>query len=129
MSDIYKQHEAAFAKVSAYVIAKDGERVATIAFKFPRDGAGRLYAYVHWFGVQMVRGWASGYGYDKRSAAASVAAKKLHAVIQSELAHEPTASRHDAINAIKLYDALRPDDGMTWDRRLRDAGFDVWQAV
>lgn len=48
MTDIYKQHDTAFARVSGYVIAKDGERVATIAFKFPADGAGRLWAYVHW---------------------------------------------------------------------------------
>lgn len=59
-STVYQLHDKAFANVSAYVIAKDGERVATIAFKFPRDGAGRLYVYVHWFGLQMVRGWAGG---------------------------------------------------------------------
>ena len=46
MPNIYEQHEAAFGNVSAFVIAKDGKRVATIAFKFPRDGAGRLVAYV-----------------------------------------------------------------------------------
>lgn len=76
MSDIYDQHRAAFANVSAYVILRGGERVATIAFKFPRDGAGRLYAYVHWIGVPMVRGFAAGGGYDKRSAAVADAAQK-----------------------------------------------------
>lgn len=47
MAKIYDQHRAAFSNVSAYVITLDGEKVATIAIKFPRDGAGRLYAYVH----------------------------------------------------------------------------------
>ena len=73
MSSIYEQHAASFANVAAYVILCDGERVATIAFKFPRDGAGRLYAYVHWIGAEMVRGSANGYGYDKRSAACAAA--------------------------------------------------------
>lgn len=38
-TNIYDQHKAAFANVSAYTIMKGGERVATIAFKFPRGGA------------------------------------------------------------------------------------------
>lgn len=56
MTKIYEQHDAAFSRVSAYVVARNGERVATIAFKFPADGAGRLWAYVHWLGLEMVRG-------------------------------------------------------------------------
>ena len=111
MSDIYDQHRAAFANVSAYVVLKDGERVATIAFKFPRDGAGRLYAYVHWIGVPMVRGFAGGYGYDKRTAACSSAAQRLDGV--------PHA----------FIDALWVDTGPTWDEQLRKAGFTVIQAV
>ncbi|MDE2426686.1 MAG: hypothetical protein KGO96_12340 [Elusimicrobia bacterium] len=77
MTDIYDQHRAAFAQVEAYVILKDGQRVANIAFKFPRDGAGRLWAYVHWLGLSMVRGYASGCGYDKRTAACASAAKRM----------------------------------------------------
>lgn len=123
MAMIYEQHDAAFSRVSAYVVAKGGERVATIAFKFPADGAGRLYAYVHWLGVEMVRGHAG--GYDKRSAACSVAAKKLAGTpIPSGETH---GLRTPAAQA--FMGALSPDDGRDWDRRLRDAGFEVWQAV
>jgi hypothetical protein len=118
---IYDQHDAAFANVSAYIIAKGGERVATIAFKFPRDGAGRLYAYVHWCGVEMVRGHATGYGYDKRSAACSSAAKRMR-----ETMRQAEATDCEAMDRFRA--ALTPDDGLGWDRRLRDAGFDVWQA-
>lgn len=121
-SKIYDQHEAAFSRVSAFVIAKAGERVATIAFKFPADGAGRLYAYVHWFGCRMVRGHANGYGYDKRSAACSVAAKRME-----ETPEVPVGDGSAAFEGFIA--ALSPDDGLTWDRRLHDAGFDVWQAV
>lgn len=119
MSTIYDAHDKAFSQVSAYTIAKDGERVATIAFKFPRDGAGRLQAFVHWLGVAMVRGYASGYGYDKQSAACSVAAKRV-----------PLKDCDgDTTDATVFAAALSPDNGYSWDRRLRDAGFDVWQAV
>ena len=123
---IYEQHEAAFAQVSACVVTdKTGERVASIAFKFPRDGAGRLFAYLHIFGLPMVRGYANGYGYDKKSAACSSAARRVPVYSAEDLTtrQKDTAIR-DAIIA-----ALLPDNGFGWDRRLRDAGFNVLQAV
>jgi|GEM_PF-2403622 len=130
MSDIYKQFDAAFSNVSAFVIVKEGQRVATIAFKFPRDGAGRLYAYVHWTGSQMVRGYAGGYGYDKKTAAASVAAHKLpfpyqmSDVMADNYVSPDTAPTYDAFRY-----ALQRDGGENWDSALRKAGFEVWQAV
>jgi len=126
MTDIYTQHDAAFRQVSAYVIARDGERVATIAFKFPRDGAGRLYAYVHWLGLPMVRGYAGGYGYDKRSAACSSAARKITG---EALKENNRHTYHDMPDFAAFLSAIERDSGQTWDSCLRDAGFDVWQAV
>lgn len=116
MPDIYDQHKAAFRDVEAYVIAKDGKRVATIAFKFPKDGGGRLYAYVHWLGLEMVRGFTSGGGYDKRSAACSAAAANVLGGYSPGLG--------DFLAALD-----NGDRGAGWDRCLRDAGFDVWGAV
>lgn len=133
MPNIYEQHDAAFAHVSAYVIVKDGERVATIAFKSPRDGAGRLYAYVHWIGLEMVRGYAGGYGYDKSSAACAVAAHRLAVDAADKRAAEigepwaegrPWREHFAAFRA-----ALAQDTGRYWHDRLRDAGFTVLQAV
>jgi hypothetical protein len=120
MADVYEQHRASFGAVSAYVIARDGKRVATVAFKFPRDGAGRLLAYVHWLGTEMARGWASGYGYDKRSAACASAAVRIKGADLRGPSEE---------HANLFIAALAKDDGMEWHDRLRDAGFDVWQAV
>lgn len=119
---IYKQHEAAFRDVSAFVITYGGERVATVAIKFPRDGAGRLYAYVHWLGVPMVRGFAGGGGYDKRTAACASAARKLPD-------HLPEG--YDAAAAVyrRFVDALARDGGRSWEDVLWDAGFRVLQAV
>lgn len=121
MSDIYDQHKAAFSNVAAYVVMRDGERVATIAIKFPKDGAGRLYAYVHWLGVPMVRGQASGFGYDKRSAAVAAATKKIAKADQRDGWNE---EHQDT-----FIEALSQDDGRDWERRLEAAGFNVFQAV
>jgi len=109
---IYEIHDAAFARVSAYVILDTtGALVATVSIKYPTDGAGRLYAYVHVIGAPMVRGSASGGGYDKRSAACASAAK---------------ASKDwpDAFRA-----AMMANAGASWDRAVSDAGYIVHQAI
>ena len=106
--NIYEKHGRAFNLVSAYVITdKAGARVGTVAFKFPKDGAGRLWCYMHNIGLPMVRAQAGGYGYDKRSAAAYNAAKLI--------AGDSWAS------AVK-------NNGQDWIRDIEDAGFNVRQA-
>lgn len=130
MPNIYDQHRAAFANVSAFVILHNGENVATIALKYPRDGAGRLYAYVHWISTPMVRGFASGCGYDKQSAACAAAARKLPELSRDAYAcgtpHHDDAERaaYDAFRS-----ALSHDSGRYWYDHLRDEGFVVVQAV
>jgi len=123
MTDIYDHHAKAFNRVSAYVILKNGERVATIAFKFPADGAGRLYAYVHWLGVPMVRGFAGGYGYDKRAAALANAVRKMPETPQQ------FGPEQEQVASTDFYTALEHDRGPPWGNALRDAGFTVLQAV
>ena len=118
MSNIYDQHAAAFAHVSAFVILANGEQVATIALKFPRDGAGCLYAYVHWIGVSMQRGFAGGYGYDKRTAAVRAACKKIECPIELGTL-VPEAFTH----------AIDSSDGECWENALTKAGFQVLRAV
>lgn len=124
MTNIYDQHDAAFRHVSAWVILKDGDRVAKIAVKFPRDGAGRLYAYVHWLGLPMVRGHAGGYGYDKQSAAIEAAARKL-GDWNATYPTEATIATYEAFrNALSSPKAIH-----YWYRELEDAGFTVFQAI
>ena len=120
MTDIYDQHTAAFKNVSAYVVLKDGKRIATIAFKFPADGAGRLFCYAHIFGLSMVRGSASGCGYDKRSAAVESAIERVEITSPDE-----TTSGHAA--ALKA--GLADGSGWGWQRGFEEAGFTVYQAV
>lgn len=123
MPAIYDQHSAAFANVSAFVILKDGKKVATVALKFPRDGAGRLYAYVHWLGLEMVRGFAGGYGYDKRSAAVADALGKMPVLYPVDRGLGGL-SGYDNFRGARL--AMDSDD---WTRALERAGFTVLQAV
>lgn len=117
MTNIYDQHAAAFRSVMAFAVVGDGYQCGKIAFKFPRDGAGRLYAYVHWHGAPMVRGYASGYGYDKKSAALANAAMKMK--------RDHNRPKWQAA----FIAAIVKDDGRDFDRNLRDAGFELFQAV
>lgn len=122
MPNIYELHDKAFARVSAFVICRNGEKVATVAIKFPADGVGRLYAYVQWLGLEMVRGHAGGYGYDKRSAAVADALGKLPALYPIDR----------GLGGITGYDAFRDArggmDSCDWIRALEKAGFTVLQA-
>lgn len=130
MANIYDRHRAAFGNVSAFVIMQGGERVASVALKFPRDGAGRLYAYVHFFGMPMVRGFAGGYGYDKRTAAVEDAMKKIN---PAYFAGDGKTGSHwekerDQCEAFR--DAIsKARDGVEWADSFRKAGFTVLQAV
>lgn len=74
---IYQKHDAAFPLISAGSLVINGIQKGTIAFKFPKDGTGRLSCYLHLFGYPMVIGTASGYGYDKKSAALESACRFL----------------------------------------------------
>jgi hypothetical protein len=114
-NNIYDQHRAAFSNVSAYCIVKDGKRIGAVAFKF---GAA-VQCYFHVFGAPMAKGIARGGNYDRTSAAAEIAIEK-HSVdaYPDDLIH---------INAIKA--ALAGDSGASWDKRLADAGYSVFQAV
>jgi hypothetical protein len=131
MTKIYDQHDNAFSHVSAYVILKDGEHVAKIALKFPKDGAGNLYAYVHYLGLEMVRDFAGGYGYDKKSAAVTHAATKIEPYLVEDPTQQWQIDYAEKINAVmaEFKAALSDIGGKDWDNALRDAGYTVLNAV
>ena len=125
---IYKQHEAAFRDVSAWVICKDGERVATVA----RKTGGRtspngltVYAYVHVIGLPMVRGIARGGGYDMTSAAVLAACEQLKLIPPGNILR---GQRPEMCDANDAFGRLR-DSGRYWFDQLRDMGYQVWEAV
>jgi|SRR5665213_1139968 len=137
MPDIYDQHKAAFATVSAYVILdSSGERVATVAIKYPRDGAGRLYAYTHFLGVRMTRGHANGYGYDKRSPA--VASGFAKATVEAPgAADDAWKQRPDYLAMVAktrtklaaFVGAFKDYESTDWIVCLAGAGYRVFHAV
>lgn len=139
MTNIYDQHSSAFSNVSAFVVldndaafGQSGARVATIAFKFPKDGAGRLYCYLHILGLEMVRGMAGGYGYDKKSAAFDYATRELKPYnLDKSLTHQDYIDHKNRLNALReRFQVLAKNmGGKDWQGALRDAGFTVLQAV
>ena len=125
--DIYDLHARAFKNVSAFVVIDStGAKIATIAFKFPTDGARRLNCFLHVLGVPMVKGHADGYGYDKRSAALVSAAHRVPDYSETDRnGHwKQHAETRDSIVA-----ALKIDGGHSWVNELESAGFVVLQAV
>ena len=76
MTTVYEKHDKHFAKVSAWVIVNEqGEKVGTMSAKYPNDGMGKLYLYLHLYGSEMVQVSVSGYGFDKLSVAIQKAAE------------------------------------------------------
>ena len=131
MRDIYSQHSDHFSCVSAYVIMRGGQRIATVAMKFPSDGAGRLYAYVHFIGMEMVRGFAGGYGYDKRTAAVKDAFRKMDPnsyFAPDEANGDPQKKMRSECNRF-CRAILKAKDGQDWEQSLHDAGYRVFSAV
>lgn len=130
-SNIYDQHDAAFWQVSAYVVVGPDDRTlaARIAFKHPPKGHGerRVWCYLHVLGSPMVRGKASGCGYDKRSAAIGDAARKL-AFDQPDTVVDRLDARQHALLDIR-HAILAGADSGTWQRNLEDAGYRVFTAA
>lgn len=116
MKTIYKHHSAAFNRVLAAVLVYDGKQLGNIAFKYPADGAGRVYCYLHIHGDEMVRGFAGGYGYDKQGAA-----------FESAIAQY---TKQDNKNGVPVgFLALSDLGGQSWNNALSALGVSVMYAV
>lgn len=113
--NVYDKKAKAFQNVSAFILVKNGENVGKVAFKY---GAA-VRCFLHIAGARMSIGVARGGGYDRASAAFQYAAE-CHSI-------DAWPSHIELIQAVKA--AALKADSLSWDRALRDAGFDVWQAV
>lgn len=127
MTEIYDQHDDAFKYVSAFAILQDGNHVANVSIKYPKDGAGRLYAYVHFLGHEMARNLAGGYGYDKRTPAVAGAAAKIQPYEVDDKTEKWQTERNENLYAFKA--AFDNIGGKDWTDALRDAGFTVCNVV
>ena len=103
--------------VSAYVIFDKHGIVGKVVIRHTKSNAS-VIAYVHYYGTLMQKGKAGGGGYDRHSAAVAGAAEKA-------IKANPDMEGNEK----DFWDCLNKDDGFTWDRRLQDTGFQVFQAV
>lgn len=117
MPNVYAQHHKAFAHMSAYVVTRDGDRVATVAFKHSRNGTDKLFCYLHVIGAPMVRTYVL--GGDKHTTAVHTAIARVR----------PDADATRARQIAGDFRAAVTDNGASWDQDLRRAGFSVWQAI
>jgi hypothetical protein len=126
MTTPYDQHREAFRAVSAYVVLRNGQCVARVLFRHPKDGAGKTWCYLHLFGADMTRGSAGGGGYDKRTASCVGAALRVV---------PPTGPdcEEQRLRVTDLASAIKGDGpgGRVgdWSERLTDAGYAVIRAI
>lgn len=124
----WNKFDTAFAQVSSLVIldAETKNVVAKIALKYPKDGAGRLSCYMHIAGTEVQIGTASGYGYDKRTAAIISAARSY---MNTDI--DLTVLREKNFKAYMLLDLLQSDQAQGgWQEVINEKnGFIVIQAI
>ena len=76
MTTVYEKQVKHFSKVSAYVIIdNEGDQKGTMQVKYPNDGMGKMFLYLHLHGSTMVQVSVSGCGFDKLSVAVQNAAE------------------------------------------------------
>jgi hypothetical protein len=115
MTKIYEQFDAATKRICAYCVIEGATVIGRVVFVYPREGAGRLYCYAQVWNSAMVRGFATGGGYDKASAAAESAFERL--------TDDPNT---EALAHIARWKAsLAKPSGERWDSRLEKAGYVV----
>lgn len=110
---VHTQFDSAFRGVSAYAILRDGKPVGRVIIKYNTA----VSAYVQAWTQPMVKGQAWGGGYDRASAAVQAAAVKL--------ASDGVLACPDGLAVMDAMKAALTDgrDGVTWTRKLEDAGF------
>lgn len=99
---IYDKNAKHFELVRAYAIVNDkGEQVGLMNAKYPKDGMGKLYVYLHLFGSKMKVATASGCGYDKLGSALYKLAKTYSQDQEKELNQDEM----DFLQALELCDS------------------------
>jgi hypothetical protein len=122
-TNIYEQFDKATKDTTAVVLILDGQAIGRIVIKYGSAAT----AYVHIWGTTMQKGRATGYGYDKATAAVTAAVVNIAkaGTIAGQCGSD--ADLRKALGA--LFTAFEKDDGRSWDARLRDAGFTVAFAI
>jgi len=123
MKSSYEKKSAAFPLVASFAIINNGQPVGTLAYKFPKDGAGRLTCFLHFHGYSMTTGYATGYGYDKKSAALEVAASHADLILVNDY------TKKSAIDEFPVIKALQNIGGSDAYTVFKQNGFDLFQTI
>lgn len=115
----FEQLDAHTKGVSADLILDLGKPVARIVFRHPRNGEGRLYAYVQVWGVTdgSARASAAGFGYDKKSEAVR---KALRALVARA---KPLPGDRDAASVLTRLGNVSTREELRYLDALHFAGF------
>ena len=119
----WEKFDKAFNQVSAYVVMDtENNLIAKISVKYPKDGAGRLTAFIHIIGTEIQVGTASGYGYDKSTAAICNASDKF------DLSKETCKLSNKQIDFIQMLSTSLAQSG--WQEAIQPKyGFNVIQVI
>lgn len=128
MSNIYDIYEKAIGNTAGWVLIKDGVVKGKVVFRYPRDGMGKLWAYVHFFGLRMERGSCSGCGYDKHPFAVRNALQKIQPVERYEHGNKEYYEETDKEIA-RIVEAFNKYDGNSFDNTFRDLGYTCQRVV
>ena len=114
---LYAKFDAFTGAYSASVILKDGKAVGRVIMKHLES----TICWVQVWGYAPARGRATGYGYDKATAAFEKACANLEA---------GTDDRDlEALNWMRTIKDACKDDGRTWRAALQEAGFVIAIAI
>lgn len=117
---IYQQFDKATANFTAAALILNGKVAGRVVIKY---GAAAT-AYVQVWGVEMASGRATGYGYDKATAAVDAAVAKLRLVKAPEHDVEAQAALAALLSAFNTR-----DDGTRYTSRLEAAGFTLANVI
>jgi hypothetical protein len=121
MTNNPNQHDIDDSTVEAFNIFRGNRHVATIGLRSSTNGEEGSHARVRWIGLEMVRGYAGGGGYDNRTAAVAAAVRTMKLVTPGGLT--------PPYDLALFHAALTADDGRAWSNALKAAGFTVIQAA
>ena len=122
MSEVYKQFDKATSQFTAQALLLNGEPVGRIIVKFGNAAT----AYVQLWGAPMASARATGYGYDKASAAIMSAIKRMCA--DEYLPHDDDKTACEA-HAKLTACAIMWDGGTRYTNAIETAGLTVTNVI
>lgn len=117
---IYKTFDRVTSRIRSHAIMSGAEPVGFVLIHYPADGAGRLKAFLHLYGLPMAYGSAAGYGYDKASAAVYAAIISMQ--VDDREIDEVGIQGMEARRIARLLQDAFSDGGRDYVRQMEDQG-------